>query len=121
MNKQKISQIKKIMQTAIILFLLILLFKFVPEKIFGRDILFDASLHISLACFILYILWFFIDQNKNWRIPYLIFCLAVIIIIALHRIVINAHNDLGLLIGLIISLIAIIIPNFKKIKNKIKF
>ena len=52
-------------------------FKFLPMKIWGDDILFDASFHITSAAFVLYIIWYFIDQNKTWRIPF--FMLAVLV------------------------------------------
>jgi len=89
--------------------------------LFGKDILFDASLHIATAVWVLYIIWFFIDQNKNWRIPYLIFCFLVLTIISTQRILANAHDDIGLLLGLLIGLIAIGIAEYKTLKKKIKF
>lgn len=97
------------------------LFKFYPMSIYGKDILFDASMHIILASLILYILYLFIDQNKSWKIPYLIFCIFIITIISIQRIIVNAHNDIGIFIGILISVISITIPNWNNIKNKINF
>ena len=121
MKKRVYLQIKKIMITSLIMFLGILIFKFLPMLLFKRNILFDASMHIIIASLILYIIYFFVDQNKSWRIPYFIFCLAVITIISIQRIISNAHNDIGILLGILISIISIIIPNWKEIRNKIRF
>jgi len=43
-------------------------FAVVPILIFSQFILFDASMHIVVAMFVLYVLWYFIDQNVNWRV-----------------------------------------------------
>ena len=90
-------------------------------EIYGDGILFDASAHIVIACFVLYFFWFFVDENKNLRIPYLIFSFAVLVVIALQRIVRSKHDEFGLIIGLVISLIAISLPRIKEIKKGIKF
>lgn len=118
---RRVEQIKSIIFTGIIMTIGLLLFKFLPMQLFGSNILSDASMHITLACFILYIGYFFIDQNKSWRIPYFIFCLAVLTIIALQRILVNAHNDLGLLAGLLLSLLAIVIGNWENLRGEIDF
>lgn len=118
---KKSNQIKKIFISALIMFLGLILLKFIPMNVFGKNILFDASLHIVIACFVLYILYFFIDQNKSWKIPYFIFCFLILAIVSIQRIIVNAHNDIGLLIGLLISMIAIGIANYKQLKKKIKF
>jgi heme O synthase-like polyprenyltransferase len=117
MNKN----IRKILLAGLVIFLGLILLKFIPEKIFGKGILFDASLHISGAIFILYILWFFIDQNKNWRIPYFIFSYLVLTIISIQRVLTNNHNDTGLLLGLGVGILGICIAERKPLKNKIKF
>jgi hypothetical protein len=90
-------------------------------QIFGQDIKFDASAHITIAMFALYFIWFFIDQNKSWRTIYFIFSLAVISIISIQRILVDAHNDIGLLAGLLLSLCAIIYSQKKYFKDKFKF
>lgn len=119
MKKRVHLKIKKILITAILMFFGLLIFKFYPIFLYGENILFDASMHIVITSLILYIIYFFIDQNKSWRIPYLIFCLGTIIIISMQRIIVNAHNDIGILLGILISIISIIIPNWKEMKNKI--
>ena len=120
-QERKKMQIKELVYTAIIMIAGLLLFKFLPMEIFGWNILFDASMHITIACFVLYFIYFFIDQNKSWRIPYAIFCFAVLTIISVQRILVSAHNDTGLLLGLIISVVAIAIPRWNEIKKEIEF
>jgi Ca2+/Na+ antiporter len=97
------------------------LFKFLPMYIWGADILFDASMHITTAMFLLYVAWFFIDQNKSWHTPFFIFCLTVITIISMQRILVFAHNDVGLLAGFSISLLAIIVSRWSYFKEKLSF
>ncbi len=120
-NKRVKKQIKWIFITGCIMGLGLLLFKYLPMKIYGNNILFDASAHIVFACFILYILWFFVDQNKNLRIIYLIFSFAVIIAIIVQRIVVQKHDEFGIIIGLIISALGIAIPRIKELKRAINF
>ena len=118
---RKQEQIKKIFISFVFMLIGLFLFKWYPMLVYGENILFDASTHIVFASFVLYILYFFIDQNKQWRIPFFIFSFFVLIVISFQRIYENAHNDIGILIGFLISLISIAIPNWKSIKNKIYF
>lgn len=99
----------------------LLLFKYLPMRIWGRDILFDASGHIASAIFVLYVLWFFIDQNKQWRTPFFIFAAMVLIVISLQRLLDNAHNDIGLLLGLGLGVLAIGASQWTAIKKQLKF
>jgi len=115
------KELKYLICTAILMTIGLLLFKFIPMKLFGKDILFDASMHITIACFVLYIIYFFIDENKNWRIPYFILAFAVLVVIAVQRVISNAHNDIGLLAGLLISIISIIIPRWNEFGRRVKF
>lgn len=96
-------------------------FKFVPIRIWGSDILFDASFHLMTAFFILYVLYFFVDQDRGWRTPFFILSGLVLFIVAVQRIIANAHNDVGLLLGLIIALVSIGIAERKGLKGKFKF
>jgi membrane-associated phospholipid phosphatase len=109
-------RIKQIIYTAILMIIGSILFKTIPMDIFGPNILFDASRHIMVACFVLYILFLFI-KDKSWRIPYFILSFAVLMIISIQRIISNAHNDIGLLMGFVLSLIAIIIPRWGEVKK----
>jgi hypothetical protein len=74
-----------------------------------------------MAIFILYVLWYFIDQNKSWRAPYFIFSIAVIGIVSIQRIYADAHNDVGLLLSFLISLLGIIVSRWDYIKGKFSF
>lgn len=104
-----------------IIFAGLLLLKYLPMAIWGKDILFDASGHIASATLALYMLWFFVDQNKQWRIPFFIFAAMVLIVISLQRIVDNAHNDAGLLLGLMLGIIAIGASRWRIIKKRLRF
>lgn len=85
----------------------ILVFKFIPMAIWGENILFDASLHITTAFLVLYIIWFFVDQEKKLYTPFFILAGVVLFVISLQRIEANAHNDIGILLGVLISLVSI--------------
>ena len=125
--KKKVKKEKKRVQIVKLFFTLVLMtiglyfFKWFPMAIYGENILFDSSAHIVFASFILYILYFFIDQNKSWRIPFFIFACAVLMIISFQRIYENAHNDIGLLLGLIIALVSIALGNWNTLGKKIEF
>ena len=121
MTKITQSKIQALLKTGSVMIVGLLIFKLLPMEIFGKDIKFDASAHITIAMFCLYFIWFFIDQNKSWRTIYFIFSLAVISIISIQRILVDAHNDVGLLLGLLLSLFAITSSQVKYFKNKFKF
>ncbi|NTV22552.1 MAG: hypothetical protein HGB03_03250 [Candidatus Yonathbacteria bacterium] len=95
--------------------------KFLPMLAWGPDILFDASAHIAIALFVLYIGWFFIDQSHSLRVPFLLFVFLVLAIISLQRILVSAHNDVGLLLGLVLGVGAIGISQWDKVRKKIDF
>ena len=115
------DKIKSLFFTGLLMGIGLVLFKYIPMYLFGSNILFDASMHIIFASFILYLLYFFVDQNKNWRIPYFIFAFAVLIIISVQRVISNNHNDIGLLFGIVISVVSIMIPRWKELNKKFKF
>lgn len=97
------------------------LLKYLPMAIWGDNILFDASAHIASAMLALYVAWFFVDQNKQWRVPFFLFCVMVLTVIALQRIIANAHNDVGLLLGLMVGLTAIGIAERKRVLARLRF
>ncbi len=97
------------------------LFKFIPMKIWGSDILYDASFHIITASFVLYVLWFFVDQNRNWRSSYFLLCALVLFVISVQRIKVDAHNDIGLLGGVVVSLISVGVAERRNLKGKFRF
>ena len=115
------EKIKKIIIAGLISLIGIIILKYIPMKIFGKDILFDASAHITLTIFVLYICWFFIEKNRSWRIPYFVISAAILIIVAIQRIFSYNHNDIGIILGIIIGIISILISNWKYIHNRIKF
>lgn len=115
------QQIEWIAWTAFIMIIGLILFKYIPMAIYGKDILFDASSHIVWTSFLLYVLWFFIDQKKSWRVPYIIFAAAILIIMGIQRIIAKQHNEVGVMLGFIIAAIAIILPRRKEFKKGVKF
>lgn len=121
MKKININKFGALTKAGSVMFIGLLLFKLLPMGIFGKDIRFDASAHITITIFILYIIWFFIDQNKTWRNTFFIFSLVVLSIVSIQRILVDAHNDIGLLLGLCLSLVAIVSSQKKYFKNKFRF
>lgn len=121
MKKNTLNKFQALAKAGTVMVVGLILFKLIPMEIFGEDIKFDASAHITITMFALYFIWFFIDQNKSWRIVYLIFSLVVISIVSIQRILVDAHNDLGLLFGLILSIFAIVFSQKKYFKDKFKF
>lgn len=115
------QQIIWISWTTIIMGIGLLLFKYLPMYIYGKDILFDASSHVVWTCWGLYVAWFFVDQKKPWRMPYLIFAAAVIVIMSIQRIIAQQHNEVGIILGLAIVGLAIIIPRIKEFKKGVEF
>lgn len=99
----------------------LLLFKFIPMQLFGENIRFDASFHITATIFCLYVIWFYIDQNKSWRVPFFVFAMLVLSIVALQRLLVDAHSDVGLLAGLAISVGAIMYSRREYFRDKLKF
>jgi hypothetical protein len=111
-------KIKQYIFTIILMAIGLILFKYIPMQIYGDDILFDASMHMVVASSILYLLYLlFVDRNKDWRMPYIMFSCTVLFIIAVQRILDNQHNDIGLLMGLLVALFSIFIPRRKEIKK----
>jgi len=115
------KNVRSLIIAAIVMIVGLALFKFVPMSLFGEDILFDASMHLTIAIFVLYAFWYFIDQNKGWRLPYFIFSIAAIVVVSVQRIIANAHNDIGLLVGFIISAIAIVVSRWGYFHDKFDF
>lgn len=115
------QQLRWIFWTAIIMVIGLILLKYIPMAIYGKNILFDASSHVVLTSLGLYILWFFIDQKKSWRIPYFIFAGGLLIIISIQRIIAQQHNEVGIVLGLAVAGISIIIPRWKEFKGGVKF
>ena len=116
MNKK----VKNFVYTFIIMAVGLILLKYIPMKAYGDTILFDAFMHITVASAILYLLYLIIEKAKPWRIPFFILSATVVFVISVQRIISNAHDDVGLLLGLLLSLAAILIPRWKEVRKKIK-
>jgi hypothetical protein len=114
-------QIKWIIVTTFIMIIGLILFKYLPMQIWGKDIQFDASSHIIWTSWGLYVLWFFIDQKKSWRVPYFIFSAIILIIMGMQRIIAKQHNEVGVMLGLAIAFFAIMIPRWKEFKEGVEF
>lgn len=115
------QQLIWIFWTAVLMAIGLILFKYIPMYLYGKDILFDASSHIVWTSWGLYVVWFFVDQKKEWRIPYFILSAGVLIIMGIQRIIAGAHNELGVMLGLVIAGIAIILPRWNEFEKGVRF
>lgn len=118
---RKRAQLQKIIDVAFFISIGLTILKFLPMQIWGDTILFDASFHIALESFAIYIIWFFIDQNHSWHLPFYICSALILFIISVQRIIANAHNDIGLLLGFTIALLSIALAEKENLKGKIRF
>lgn len=89
--------------------------------IWGSDIRFDASLHLAFTFFILYIFWFFIDQSPELHFPFFLIAILVLFIISIQRLLVFAHSDIGLLLGLSISIFSIAVAERRELRGKVQF
>lgn len=115
------QQLIWIFWTTILMATGMVLFKYLPMYLYGKYILFDASNHVMWTCWGLYVMWFFVDQKKSWRIPYFVISAVVIIIMSIQRIIAQEHNEIGVMLGLLIAGLAIIIPRWKEFRKGVKF
>ena len=121
LNTKTEQQLIWISYTAILMVIGLIFFKYLPMYLSEGNILYDASYHVLFTILLLYILWFFIDQKKSWRIPYFIFSGALIIIVSLQRIIAQEHNEVGIMLALLIGAVSIIIPRWKEFMGGVKF
>jgi hypothetical protein len=121
MKSQTKQKLMWLLLTAVIMIIGLIIFKYIPMYIYGRNILFDASSHMVWTSFALYVIWFFIDKKESWRLPYFIFSAMILAIIGIQRIIVGEHNEIGIMIGLAIAFIAIIIPRWKEFKKGVSF
>lgn len=115
------QQLKWIFKTTILMGIGLIIFKYIPMEIYGKEILFDASSHMAWTSWGLYVAWFFIDQNKKWRIPYLVLSSVILVIMGIQRIVAGEHNEVGVLLGLGVAFFAITIPRWTEFTRGLKF
>jgi heme O synthase-like polyprenyltransferase len=118
---RKETQISKIINAGLLMASGLIVFKFLPMALWGGKILFDASAHVIVASFAIYCLWFFIDQNENWHMPFYIFSALILFVISVQRIIADAHNDIGLLLGFLIAILSIAFAEKENLKGKLKF
>lgn len=121
MKPHIIKQIIWLIETAILTLAGLVLFKYIPMMIWGKYILFDASSHIAWTSFGLYFVWFFVDQNKYLRIPYMFLASVILILMAVQRIIAGEHNEIGVLLGFFVAGMAIIIPRWGEFRRGIRF
>jgi len=115
-SKEQRLYFKKIPIVAFLMFLFILIFKYFPMFLFGNDILFDASLHITITIFILYLIYLLIYRKKEFRFPYFLMCFSILLAVSVQRISVGAHSIIGISLGILISLTSIILANWKYVK-----
>jgi len=120
-SERQDEQIERISFALILMVCGIILFKFIPIYIWGNDILFDASFHIIFAFLVLYVLWFFVDQNPRMHFPFFLLSILILYIISIQRISVSAHNDIGLLLGMVVALSSIGYAERKKLKGVLEF
>jgi membrane-associated phospholipid phosphatase len=115
------QQLMWLLWTTIIMIIGLILFKYIPMHLYGKDILFDASSHVAWTTWGLYILWFFVAPKKSWRIPYFIFSAMVLTVMGIQRIIAGAHNLVGVILGLAIAVIAIVAPRWNEFRKGVYF
>ena len=120
-KERRQKQVAKIAHVGSLMIIGLYLFKYIPMKIWGSDILSDASFHIAFSFFLLYIVWFFIDQNKKWHVPFFVISGVIIAVVSFDRIAATAHNGAGLLLGIVISLVSILWVERKNLKQTFDF
>lgn len=120
-KQRRREQVNKIFTCALVMLAGIALLKYIPMAIWGDNIQFDASFHITATFFMLYVVWFFIDQNPQMHFPFFLLSILILYIVSIQRIAVGAHNDIGLLLGLILSLGAIAVAEQKNLEGKFDF
>ncbi len=102
---------KHIIYTAILSIIGILLFKILPMRLFGENILFDASRHLITLSFGLYFLYYlFIQYRESWKLSYIIFSSMILGVVAVQRIIAGEHDEYGVLLGFAVSAFSIFAP-----------
>lgn len=115
------EKLRRIVMSICVAALGIALLKVVPMAIWGPAIEFDASFHVTVTLLGLYILWFFIDQNPRWRVPFFLLASVVTLVVAIQRLLIDAHSDIGILLGIAVGMIAIGAAEWQDIKHTFSF
>jgi len=113
------KRVEMLGETIILMAVGLIIFKFIPELIWGDKILYDASLHLVFLSMILYIIYLTIEHT-HLKHFYFIFSAIIITAMGIQRIFQGAHNLAGLILGLVIAGISILIPRMKYHKNQEK-
>ena len=113
-SEESLHEINKkadsILLCAFLMILGLIFLKYIPMFIYGKDILSDASAHLTITFFVLYVVWNFVD-NKKFKQIFFILAFFVLIFVSYQRVLVGAHNTIGLLLGTIVSLISISLSN----------
>lgn len=123
-TKERLTTLQKVRSLLTALLFMatgVVIFKYIPMEIWGSDIRFDASLHVIVTSFVLYTVWYFVDQNESWHIPFFILSGLIVGVVATQRILVDAHSDIGLLLGLVVSLVSIILSRPGYFRGKFNF
>jgi len=115
------EKIRRIILATLVSVVGIVFFKLLPMMIWGDMIKYDVSFHIIVTILVLYVLWFFIDQNPTWRVPFFMVSSVIIIVVAVQRLLVDAHNDIGILFTFVISIVALSSAEWRDIKDKLSF
>ncbi len=92
-----------------------LVFKTLPEYLYGNDILFDASRHIMTLSLGLYFIYaIFIQKKENWKLNYVIFSAMLLGFMGVQRILSGEHNEYGVLLGYALAGLAVFVPLWKE-------
>lgn len=113
---------KKIISIFICFFIMVIglgLFKYLPMQVYGENILFDASAHVVWTSFLLYTFWLVVEKHNKLRIPFFVVAWVVLVAISMERLIIGAHNLIGVALGFGISFIAVAISRWNN-SNKHK-
>lgn len=108
MKKENKKNVKRLVITAIFIFIFIALLKFIPMDSYGQNIKFDASLHLSATIFILYSLWIFF-WKRNFSKTFLAIAIVSVAVVSFQRIYVGAHDLFGLVSGFLLSAISIVL------------
>ena len=87
-------------------------YKFVEESYEDPALYYNNNIPILLHL---------LDYVNQREIPYFIFSGVLIIIVSLQRIIAQEHNEVGIILALLIGAVSIIIPRWKEFMGGVKF
>jgi hypothetical protein len=110
-----------VLWTTLIMIIGLFLFKYIPMYLYGENILFDASSHVAWTTWGLYVLWLLVSPKRFWKVFYLLISAVLIVVMAIQRINIGAHNLIGVVLGFVITIIAIAAPRWNEFRKGVYF